>query len=296
MSEKKREQAERLFDAMSGIDPELLARSEKEKKVVPFQKYARISKVIAACLAMFLIGGTCYVTLLNGGKKEAMDTNAIAMEQQDSAKKGKSSSNAPQADMATMDDAGAEENAAWREESYEMVQEAAEGESDDMVKENAAASTNSYSANLDDIHATDKAGAKLEDNEDATSSKRQIRSEELLLKGKFALNNSTSNGLGDQQLCITLPSGEAKLVGNTMIAEQLYAYVQNMLLEETRTKEFTSYVEIDVLNSENEVTKTIKFSGDYLKYEGDDATFEILDEDYDYASFVEGLEGLLWGE
>ena len=71
MSEKKEGQAERLFEALNGVDPELLARSEKEKKTISFQKYAKTMKMVAACLALIVVGGTCWVTLHNGGKQDA---------------------------------------------------------------------------------------------------------------------------------------------------------------------------------------------------------------------------------
>lgn len=56
--EKKREQSMRLFEALSGISPELLARSEKkvENKVIRLWG-GRFGRTIAACLAVLLVGG-----------------------------------------------------------------------------------------------------------------------------------------------------------------------------------------------------------------------------------------------
>ncbi len=77
-NEKKREQSMRLFEALSGISPELLARSEKkaENKVIrPWG--GRFGRTIAACLAVLLVGGvSLYAVKYTGGWK-GMDSAAL---------------------------------------------------------------------------------------------------------------------------------------------------------------------------------------------------------------------------
>ncbi len=77
--EKKREQSMRLFEALSGISPELLARSEKkaENKVIrPWG--GRFGRSIAACLAVLLVGGvSLYAVKYTGGWK---GTDSVALQ------------------------------------------------------------------------------------------------------------------------------------------------------------------------------------------------------------------------
>lgn len=75
MSEKKMEQAARLFEALEGVDPELLARSEKEKKIIPFQRYVRVA---ATFFALLVAGGLGWITLRYAGGKTASDSAKIA--------------------------------------------------------------------------------------------------------------------------------------------------------------------------------------------------------------------------
>lgn len=68
--------AERLFQVLSGVDEELLERSERKKKVVPFGKYGGI---LAASICLCVVGGTLR---LNGNKpysvqNEAADTACV---------------------------------------------------------------------------------------------------------------------------------------------------------------------------------------------------------------------------
>ncbi|MBP5281076.1 MAG: hypothetical protein J6Z22_01105, partial [Lachnospiraceae bacterium] len=74
MDEKRNEQAMKLYEAMSGVDPELLARSEgagKKNKVIPFWRYA---KVMAACLALFVVGSACWAVMHNGLTQTAKES------------------------------------------------------------------------------------------------------------------------------------------------------------------------------------------------------------------------------
>lgn len=73
--EKKREQSQRLFEALGNVDPELLERSEKTKKVVPIWKY---SGMIAACFAFLAVGGlSLYALQMSGGKTASSQENGM---------------------------------------------------------------------------------------------------------------------------------------------------------------------------------------------------------------------------
>ena len=52
MEEKRQGQAERLYEALGGVDPALLERSEKRRKVLPIWRYGG---TMAACLALCLV-------------------------------------------------------------------------------------------------------------------------------------------------------------------------------------------------------------------------------------------------
>lgn len=65
MDKEKREASERLFEALSGVDPALLERSEQQKgrKVIPWTRW---TSVAAACIA-FLVLGVSYIAINSTG-------------------------------------------------------------------------------------------------------------------------------------------------------------------------------------------------------------------------------------
>lgn len=93
MSERKenREEAIKIFEALSAVDEELLERSENvtKKKVVPFMKYNRM---IAACFCLIVVGGLVYggVRFVTAPAKSAGPMNTVDMDleaiEQESAK------------------------------------------------------------------------------------------------------------------------------------------------------------------------------------------------------------------
>lgn len=71
MQSDKQDQAIRLFEALEGVDPMLLERSEKQKKVIPIWRYG---SAVAACLALVFVGMMSWNGLR--GAQKAMNTDA----------------------------------------------------------------------------------------------------------------------------------------------------------------------------------------------------------------------------
>ena len=137
--------SEKLFEAMSGIDEDLLAGSEEyaqrksgKKKIIPFIKYA--STAAAAACAIFVIGVVMKQTPnMNATKSEdavnrapvceatvAADDEQTANDKSDSYKPGYDSGAASANEEARMDaEAACEEEATWDEGAEEVAQEAA---------------------------------------------------------------------------------------------------------------------------------------------------------------------------
>ena len=136
MDEKRNEQAMKLYEAMSGVDPELLARSEKaekKNKVIPFWRYA---KVMAACLALFVVGSACWAVMHNGLAPQSKQSTADGT----SKSTGKSenyTANAITQDAGTMpaeqaeNAIGAHETASFSDECDAVGMEAEESEKAD---------------------------------------------------------------------------------------------------------------------------------------------------------------------
>ena len=125
MSEQNREKEERLFRALSGVEEELLHRSEQNEgvekrkangKIRRFPLYY-VSRIAAACLC-FVVMGAVFVTVRNSSKMADSTSNDAAAPQ--SAYSAGAESAAPAENFA----AAQAENAA---EETEMAAAAAEG-------------------------------------------------------------------------------------------------------------------------------------------------------------------------
>lgn len=144
MGERNREKEEKLFRAMSGVDEELLLRSEQSSgkdtgKVRRFP-IQRISRVAAACLC-FVVMGAVFVTVRNSSKMADSTGNDTA---------------APQSVYSVAEgeaaDAGMPEAAMAQAEAEIPEGEAASpGDMDGMVLESA----------LQDAEATEKQSGQM---------------------------------------------------------------------------------------------------------------------------------------
>lgn len=131
MSDRKenRQEAIKIFEALSAVDEELLERSEKgtEKKVVPFMKYSRM---IAACFCLIVVGGLVYggVRFVTAPAKSAapMNTADMALEEieQESAK------------AMNAEDVGGSANIEEGAVEEELVAEAEKEEQKNIVQDN----------------------------------------------------------------------------------------------------------------------------------------------------------------
>ena len=151
MGERNREKEEKLFRAMSGVDEELLLRSEQSSgkdtgKVRRFP-IQRISRVAAACLC-FVVMGAVFVTVRNSSKMADSTSNDTAAPQ---------SMYSVAEDQAVMEneeaaDAGMPEAAMAQAEAEIPEGEAASpGDMDGMVLEGA----------LQDAEATEKQSGQM---------------------------------------------------------------------------------------------------------------------------------------
>ena len=243
MDEKKTDQAIRLFEALDGVDPELLARSEKEKKIIPFQRYVRAA---AMFLAVIAVGGLGIYTVRNVGQKAASESamysaqdNMSKMNVSENAGassgKGVSDGNAAgsyaeqyadeAADWANAEAAYAQEKAAeavesemngFREEGEAYPDAAATAndsrnanEADSAIAEKQALSWREYSWNRDLFKdATGTQGVSGKSEEDALLS---------ALEGK--------------RMEVQLDGGDAVLISDPYAAAQLYTLINILQLE-----------------------------------------------------------------
>ncbi|MCR5460438.1 MAG: hypothetical protein K6F51_11130 [Acetatifactor sp.] len=268
MSEKKTGQAERLFEAMSGVDPELLARSEKKKKVIPFQKYAKAMKLMAACLALIVVGGTCWATLRNGGRQTAAEFSANA----DSVRKdgvSKAGDNSNKGDFAEEAQATSETNTA----NHYVVSEneASKDEADAYPKEVAADSEAFY-------------------GDDGQSSTKNVESSTVTaeIPKDYLLKISESvDGRGVDSAFY----GKVELKGKNLLpsrketksyATVIYSWLDGLELMPAEDQTFEDYVSVQLIDKDGNVAKEIRVCDRYLQKTGLEGTFEIVDENYDY--------------
>lgn len=104
MSEEKRQGAIRIFEALSGVDQELLERSEAEiKKGTAVFSFARGSKILAAALCFVVLGAGAFTgrrLLLSGGASSRSSQSVQEMAALDAADAQGGQDNGEQSAMA----------------------------------------------------------------------------------------------------------------------------------------------------------------------------------------------------
>ena len=122
MSEEKRQGAIRIFEALSGVDQELLERSEAEnKKGTAVFSFARGSKILAAALCFVVLGAAAFTgrrLLLSGGASSRSSQSVQEMAAFDAADAQGGQDNGEQSAMAQDSPEG----------ETAMVQDSPEGE------------------------------------------------------------------------------------------------------------------------------------------------------------------------
>ena len=281
MSEKKTGQAERLFEAMSGVDPELLARSEKKKKVISFQKYAKAMKVMAACLALIVVGGTCWVTLQNGGSQKASDATAQMSATRDYGEKGKGI-NSLKGDVAEAAQATSE--AGKQYDSMACDNEAANYyEADDEPREVASA-----------IEASNDDGKEVSKGATSDSATATLQ-EEYFLKITKQVDPSKLISYSAKASIEEYGKRSEQSVTKSF-STAIYSWLDGLELVPTQDMTFGDYVCVQLIDKEGNVAKEIRVNGSYLQKTDLEGTFEIVDEEYDYDELRAALEAAMQAE
>lgn len=150
--------AERLFEALSGVDEELLERSEKKRKVVPFRRYGG---VLVASICLCVVGGTLWATgnMPYSVRNESADTTGAMQDKVAEANEQAAAvADMDTADVKTADNAAeVAAEGAWAEE--DAVAELADG-GEGAVQESAL---NDSAGTIDRTSSTtEKQGAMAE--------------------------------------------------------------------------------------------------------------------------------------
>lgn len=308
MSEKKTDQAMRLFEAMEGVDPELLAKSEQTRKIIPFGRYARIA---AACFAVLMLGGIGYVAVHVGGDFG----HKAATESANYSSNGGAAGFAMDVavgDGAAYGDKSKTENADdWGGapgETVAMHEEAMEeynGSVDKQVSENSAASYDTERENAGAVNAPERENADtaaIQGNENAVDGKR---SESLNVILKEFLNSYSVNekdDLKNKESILPLPRkqvkvviGEEQIYEGSELAEQFSEFLQEFELEPVADgegpEEFQPQIRITIVDGDGVISYNL--SGNYVKMDGDEKIYAVLNENYDFEELREGLTALL---
>ena len=200
MSEQNREKEERLFRALSGVEEELLHRSEQNEgvekrkangKIRRFPLYY-VSRIAAACLC-FVVAGVLYMTM--GGTKMADSTGADTAAPQSAYSTGAESAApvenfaAAQAENAAIEAEMAETAADMPEDAVAEVTAGTDGavtgnlqtaqQSSDSMDEKQSSGT---SADADSVVSV--SGNELSGAEDSTEEAEQDQEETLIEKQK----------------------------------------------------------------------------------------------------------------
>lgn len=120
---EKRERAELLFEAMSGIDEELLLRSEakqKKSRVVVFRRWAETA---AACLALFVVGALSFHALMHSKNSMTQEQYISDLARNEMAFSGGGSSPETMEDGMMAEEAAMESDEANVEDLFDRSQE-----------------------------------------------------------------------------------------------------------------------------------------------------------------------------
>lgn len=276
MEEKKMQAAERLYEALGGVDPELLARSEAEnkKKVIPFGRWA---KAMAACLALVVVGGACWATMHNGLGKEANDMassitqdarEAIGMN--DESKADLAADNADsliQYEGNSASEASEEAEFADNEPWAESENKASEG----MPQENAAQTMNP---------STDSA---------AGGNKYEAQPKKYLSLWKDEVNLDIRSGMTSGSLEIAFGEETPVRIKSSRLAKVLYDYFCNLQTVPARDADFGDCVTVNLYDGDGNVADEFRISGPYVQRMGMEGTYEIVEEGYSYENLREAL-------
>ena len=278
MSEKKTDQAMRLMEALNGVDPELLSRSEKKKKIIPFQYYARIA---AACLAVCVAGGLMFVTVRYGsGMKQEAATNNSA----NSAAIGGNGMKNGAADQGNHADGGQAEMAAFEEEMEDEQKTEACEQSHNVAEQ--AECADSATSNID-WNGVQGATAATDLNKEY---KAAFRVEDILTKlGLRSADKATTVELKTMSVAITL--GEDTFTCDTEALREVYDYLGTLELEEEddEAAQFHADIVLARLDGEGRGIEKIAIDGNYVKMEGSENIFRIISEDYDHEKLYADL-------
>ncbi len=295
MSEKKTDGAMRLWEAMEGVDPELLLRSEKKtekKKVVPF---ARFTRAAAACFALFVIGAACFATLHNGGKKEANAEMSMEARSESDGKNSKAGSSQLATDKLESTNALNEAYESYADEAEALeeanpmpasatanaIEATADGEpkADADAMKSLAEAVGEYTLKLKpDLSTYLRSG---ESNQ--TDSAEGTQSGTVYYVAGYANEQAY---LADKQLEVAFNLENPVAIKDQQVAAVIYAYVSRLNLELTDDKKFSDFVTIRIYDQNRCMTDCYAISGKYATLNGLADTYEILDEDYDYDTLV----------
>lgn len=306
MSEKKTDQAMRLLEAMSGVDPELLARSEKagasenkKDNIIPFWHYARVA---AACLAFCVAGGLCWMTVQHGGAfgQKASETpqssgNAASYFAPQGAAKSDGANMA--ADMSARD----AETAKQAEACEEMtIAEDANGGPMDTEDCNEAECENSVASELAGYE-----GKQAAINGDNTQGSAQEGALEAFLARlgigeKRSYKVTPENVSMDLNMALQLGDAEGSLaLQDSMEARVLYVYLQNLELapaeDADAMRDFQAELVIQVVQDGDQVIEGYLLNGRYFRRVGDDTLYVIQNEDYDFEALCREAERMIQG-
>lgn len=269
----KNEKAMRLYEALEGVDPKLLERSEKKtaakNKIIPFQRYV---KAMAACVALVVVGTACWATLRNGGDQKSAKEDTVR----------------EQANYVADAGDAAATGSRWHDEAEgtserDFATGVANGISDGLESQKNKGAMEEYAdAEPQSDNALESAASSYEQ---LTIERDGTKNFKSYLKADFDWNEAFL----DKRMEIAFGQEEPKQVTDQRVAYAVYEYLKTLNLARTEDQDFTDYVTIRILDLDGNATEAFCVSGDYLKLMGAMDTYVILDDAYDYAELMDGL-------